>query len=182
MRLAGVAMICPGCAREMTTMTLAGRLGTKLDVDVCTACRVFWFDEFESLRLAPGSILKLLEFMADHAEPGVPLARALACPRCLAPLGLTHDRQNATRFEYWRCEKDHGRLITFLNFLREKDFVRPPSARQLAELRANVQTINCSNCGGPIDLATDSACPHCGSPLTILDVRKMVGEWLKNAK
>jgi hypothetical protein len=175
-------MICPGCAAEMTTMTLAGRLGTTLDVDACTACQAFWFDEFESLRLAPASILKLFELMRDHAGKSGWPARALACPRCVAPLTLTHDRQNTTAFEYWRCQRDHGRFISFLNFLREKNFIRPPSPRQLAELRASVQTINCSNCGGPVDLAIDSVCPHCGSPLTVVDVKQMMADWLKNVK
>src|SRR5262249_19584803 len=27
----------------------------------------------------------------------------------------------------------------------------------------------CSQCGAPIDLATDSACSHCGAPVTIID-------------
>jgi Zn-finger nucleic acid-binding protein len=175
-------MICPGCAAEMAPMRLAGRLGTTVDVDACTACHAFWFDEFESLRLAPASILKLFHLVAEHDDAGQPSARALACPRCLSPLTLTHDRQNTTKFEYWRCAKEHGRFITFLNFLREKDFVRPPSPGQLAELRASVQTINCSNCGGPIDLASDSVCRHCGSPLTILDVKQMMASWLKSAK
>jgi hypothetical protein len=33
-----------------------------------------------------------------------------------------------------------------------------------------VQTIHCSNCGAPIDLARGSACPHCRSPLSMLDM------------
>jgi len=166
----------------MSRTTLAGRLGISVDIDACTACHAFWFDEFESLRLAPASILKLFHLIAEHDEASEWSARALVCPRCLSPLSLTHDRQNTTKFEYWRCEREHGRFITFLNFLREKDFVRPPSSRQLAELRASVQTINCSNCGGPIDLASDSACRHCGSPVTILDVKQMMASWLNGAK
>jgi len=166
----------------MSRTTLAGRLGISVDIDACTACHAFWFDEFESLRLAPASILKLFHLIAEHDEASEWSARALVCPRCLSPLSLTHDRQNTTKFEYWRCEREHGRFITFLNFLREKDFVRPPSPRQLAELRASVQTINCSNCGGPIDLASDSACRHCGSPVTILDVKQMMASWLNGAK
>jgi len=175
-------MICPGCAHEMTTMTLAARLGTTLDIDVCTWCHAFWFDEFEGLKLTPASTVKLFELVGAHDEAAEWPARALACPRCIGPLALTHDRQNATNFEYWRCEHDHGRFISFLNFLREKNFIHPPSPRQLAELRASVQTINCSNCGGPIDLATESACPHCGSAVTILDVKQMMTDWVKKAK
>jgi hypothetical protein len=84
---------------------------------------------------------------------------------------LTNDRQRNTPFRYWRCDREHGRLITFFDFLREKDFIRPLSAPQLAELRQNVQTVNCSNCGAPIDLSGASACTHCGTPVSMLDVR-----------
>jgi hypothetical protein len=63
-------------------------------------------------------------------------------------------------------------LITFFNFLREKDFIRPMSQAQIDELRRNVRSINCSNCGAPIDLARGSACAHCGSPLSMLDVKQ----------
>jgi hypothetical protein len=45
--------------------------------------------------------------------------------------------------------------------------------QQIAELRQNVQTVNCSNCGGPIDLARESVCPHCGSALSMLDMKQM---------
>ena len=78
--------------------------------------------------------------------------------------------QRTTRFEYLSCPNRHGRLMTFFDFLKEKDFIRPLSAQQIAELRRNVQMVNCSNCGGPIDLARGSDCPHCGSPLSMLDM------------
>jgi hypothetical protein len=94
----------------------------------------------------------------------------LKCPRCRSRLQVTHDRQRNTPFRYWRCDRDHGHLITFFEFLREKNFIRPLTAPQIAELRQNVKTVNCSNCGGPIDLAAHSSCPHCASPLSMLDL------------
>src|SRR6202022_3591080 len=51
--------------------------------------------------------------------------------------------------------------------------IRPLSPQQITELRKKIQMINCSNCGAPIDLTKDSACPHCGSPLSMLDTQKM---------
>jgi hypothetical protein len=51
--------------------------------------------------------------------------------------------------------------------------VRPLSARQIAELRASVQTVNCSNCGAPIDLTLASACAHCSTPLSMLDLNQI---------
>jgi hypothetical protein len=39
-------------------------------------------------------------------------------------------------------------------------------------LRLNIQTVNCSNCGGPIKLSQTTACGHCGSPLSMLDMKQ----------
>ena len=82
----------------------------------------------------------------------MPLATRLQCARCDLRLIDTHDRQRDTPFRYWRCGRRHGRFITFFDFLREKDFVRPLTPAQVAELRAQVRSVNCSNCGAPIDL------------------------------
>ena len=83
-----------------------------------------------------------------------------------------HDMQRSARFEYRGCPDNHGRLITFFNFLREKNFIKPLSPAQMADLRANVQTVNCSNCGAPVDLARGINCSHCSSPLSMLDLNQ----------
>ena len=80
--------------------------------------------------------------------------------------------QRHTRFQYLRCPNHHGRLTTFLEFLKEKQFVRALTAQQIADLRANVQMLNCSNCGATVDLGKESACGHCGSPLSMLDMQQ----------
>ncbi len=92
------------------------------------------------------------------------------CPRCQARLVPTHDLQRNTRFQYLRCPQEHGRLTTFYDFLREKNFITPLSPDQVAALRANVSTVQCSNCGAPIDLAHSSECRQCGSPLSMIDM------------
>ena len=166
-------MICPGCAAEMTSLSLDGQVGTRVQIDQCERCRAFWFDGYESLQLAPGSTLKLFHLMSGQASTGRGFAGVSGCPRCRRPLARTHDRQRATPFEYWRCEQGHGRFIAYLDFLKEKDFIRPLTGEQLNELRQNVQTVNCSNCGAPIDLLHESTCTHCGSPLSILDLPHM---------
>lgn len=58
------------------------------------------------------------------------------------------------------------------DFLKEKDFIRPLTPAQIAELRESLQVVNCSNCGAPIDLAKASDCGHCGSPLSMLDMQQ----------
>ena len=167
-------MQCPGCDAPMTTLTLDGHLGTKVELDLCPACQVIWFDHLESLRLSPGATLSLFRTIGERKQTSPPpLGDPLKCPRCDLRLLLTNDRQRNTPFRYRRCAREHGRLITFFDFLREKDFVRPLSARQIAELRASVQTVNCSNCGAPIDLAQASACAHCSTPLSMLDLNQI---------
>ena len=156
----------------MDRLTLDAVLGAKVDVDVCTQCRAFWFEPFETLHLTPASTLELFKRIAE-TPPGGAFPAKSECPTCGAALVLTHDRQRNTPFTYWRCDRGHGRFTPFLDFLREKDFVKPLSPQQIAELRENVRTIHCGNCGAPIDLAHDSACAHCGAPLSMLDMKKM---------
>ncbi len=157
----------------MTEHVLDAHMGTSVAIDVCLPCQAFWFDGRESLRLTPASTLRLFRVIGEQAAAvRRPLAKSSRCPRCAAGLIVTRDMQRNTRFEYRRCPKQHGRLITFFDFLREKNFIKPLSAAQIADLRAHVQTVNCSNCGAPIDLARGSACDHCGSPLSMLDLKQ----------
>jgi hypothetical protein len=166
-------MNCPGCGAAMAAETLDAHLGTSVTIDLCLSCQLFWFDTRESLRLSPGAVLMLFRIVGEHALASHPrTADHPACPRCAIRLLPTHDQQRNTKFAYLRCPREHGRLITFVDFLREKDFIKPLSSTQIDELRRNVQFVNCSNCGAPVDLATHTACAHCGSPLSMLDLKQ----------
>ena len=166
-------MTCPGCGAEMTELTLDGHAGVAVTIDLCTGCQAFWFDKHESLQLAPGSTLRLFSTISEAGQARkAPLPPLLKCPRCPLRLRLVSDLQRNTQFRYWRCEAGHGRFITFFDFLREKDFIRPLSPAQLAELRKNLQFVNCSNCGASVDLGKGAACSHCGSPISILDMNQ----------
>jgi hypothetical protein len=156
----------------MASHTFDARLGRQVAIDLCLGCQLLWFDHGESLQLSPASTLKLFRTIGEHgAKARVPAAaQALQCPRCGGGLSLSHDRQRNTPFQYWRCAAGHGRLTSFFDFLREKDFVRPLSPEQIDKLRESVDSLNCSNCGGPVDLARGSICGHCGSPLSMLDL------------
>jgi hypothetical protein len=157
----------------MTTETFEARLGASASVDFCLPCQVFWFDAYESLQLSPGATLKLFTIIGEQAAKGRPvLHQGAKCPRCRSHLLLTHDIQRNTRFEYWRCAHGHGRLITFYDFLREKDFIRPLSPQQIAELRQNIQSVSCANCGAPVDLDR-GICEFCLTPVAILDPDQM---------
>jgi hypothetical protein len=173
-------MDCPGCAAPLVAETLEGHLGRPVSIDLCLPCQLFWFDRNESLQLAPRSTLRLFRLIGEHAATRrAAIVTEPCCPRCGSRLGLSHDMQRNTPFQYWSCGRCHGRLISFFDFLREKAFIRPLSPQQIEELRRNVQTVNCSNCGAPIDLAHASACAHCGSPLSMLDgeqAKRLVGQ------
>jgi hypothetical protein len=157
----------------MEALALGARLGTTLTIDLCPACRAIWFDRYEDLQLSPAATLKVFAMIGAQSPAAAnPWPGSMACPRCAVPLIDTHDIQRSTRFQYWRCDT-HGRLMSFLDFLRAKNFVKPLSPEQIAELRQNVQTINCSNCGGTLDLGKDTVCAHCGSAISMLDLQQM---------
>jgi DNA-directed RNA polymerase subunit RPC12/RpoP len=155
-------------------------LGGVVALDFCFPCQVIWFDKFEDLQLTPGGVLEIFKLVNERRPTDRnTLPALLACPRCDARLALTHDMQHTTHFTYFRCEFGHGHLTPFFQFLLEKNFVRPVTGAELADLKAKVQTIQCSNCGAPLDIRRDSACRYCGSPISILDpeqVAKTINE------
>src|SRR6186713_2999326 len=112
----------------MTALSLDGHLGRPVAIDLCHTCQAFWFDGYESLQLAPASVLRLFREIGERVgAAATPLSDASRCPKCGQQLSLVKDQQRSTRFEYRGCPQRHGRLISFFNFLREKDFVRPLS-------------------------------------------------------
>ena len=157
----------------MTDWTLGGRLGTQLTIDVCTPCQAFWFDEHKDLQLSPGSTLRLMKYIGEHSSSPKPaLSPLLHCPRCGAGLTLAHNMTRNVRFVYWLCPNQHGHFITFFEFLKEKNFIRPLSPAEIQHLRESVQSVNCSSCGASIDLQTNSACPYCHSAISMLDLKE----------
>lgn len=142
----------------------------KHQVASCASCNLLWFDESGSVSLTPRAVLGLFQYIGTVAgNARTPLASSFRCPRCADALALTHDLQRARRFTYWRCAYDQGQLFTFNMFLREKNFIRAPSLSELNKLRETVRQISCSQCGAPIDLATDTACTHCGASIALVD-------------
>ncbi|HUP10134.1 MAG TPA: hypothetical protein VMU47_23480 [Caldimonas sp.] len=161
---------CPNCEKPMATLALATTLGVPVQAGQCADCTLLWFDEGSSVRLAPASVLQVFQAIgASPRTPGTALRAGYACPRCGGALAFTHDLQRATRFTYWRCAADRGQLIGYTQFLLEKNFIRPPSADDLATLRREVREIACSQCGAPIDLQKDSMCPFCHAPIALVD-------------
>ena len=164
---------CPSCSQAMRSVTLDAHYGEHGSIDLCGECHGFWFDGLEHLRLAASATLNLFEIIDAERGDRRPLPDKQTCPRCRLPLRATEDRQRHTPFHYWRCPAGDGRFMTFVDFLREKDFVRPLDPKQVADLRARMQAIKCSNCGATIDLNTDTVCGYCRTPLLMLDFEQV---------
>lgn len=161
---------CPSCSVRMERRSFERRPAGTLDLDLCLDCHAIWFDAHESAQLTPGAVLALFRMIHELEDrPARPLSDALRCPACRERLAYTRDIQRTNRITYYRCASGHGRLTTFLQFLREKNFVRDLSPAEVETLRARVAQIRCSSCGGPVDLGRDSQCPYCHSPISILD-------------
>jgi uncharacterized protein YbaR (Trm112 family) len=158
----------------MSPQTFERNYTGAVTVDICHACAALWFDKLEDLALTPGAVLRLFVVMNDN-QPAQrnPLGSNLACPRCRVRLQLTTDMQRTTRFQYWRCPAEHGHLITFFEFLREKNFVRPLSPAEIEHLKQNVRTVTCSSCGAPVDLNAGAVCPYCRAALSMLDAKQV---------
>ena len=171
---------CPNCRAEMTAHDAERLYGRSLTIDICRGCEGIWFDGTELLQLAPAATLALLaEVVKEEGGARPPLAARLECPRCGSRLVEAHDRQRNTRFTYHRCPRTHGKFLTFFQFLRAKNFVRPLDEGEVARLRKAVRQVNCTNCGAPVDIERGATCAFCRAPLAILDpdqVRKAVAE------
>ena len=172
--LAAESLPCPSCREAMTPLCFAALPIDHLTLDYCTSCRAIWFDPHESTQLAPASVIELLTIIRDaQAAANEPIAARLACPRCKAQLVLTKDLVRSGPFVYHRCPSGCGRFTPFTQFMTEKGFIRFLAPTEVAQLAARVVYVHCHSCGGPIDLRTDSACPHCRSPIAVLDAEAM---------
>ncbi len=169
-KIASPATACPGCGAAMQPEFFERVTAGELQIDICYPCCAIWFDHMESAQLAPGGVIALFRKIHEHrADPRHALPARLPCPRCRQPLRLTNDIVKSGRVSYYRCGEDHGRLTTFLHFLREKKFVRNLNAKELASIKAQVAEVRCSGCGGPVNIQSDTACGYCRAPLSVLD-------------
>jgi len=164
---------CPNCAAAMEPMPFRDHYGRDLIIDICVVCQGLWFDGTELLQLGPESTLGLFRFIAEHGGNPREMQAVMACPRCRMRLVRGTDRARDTIFHYARCPRDHGRFVTFFQFLRARQFVRALSGPEIDELRRRVRQVNCSNCGAPIEINRAAACKYCRTPLSMIDPDQM---------
>jgi Transcription factor zinc-finger len=162
-------MTCPNCGAAMEERTFEETYGRRVTVDICHACQGLWFDGSEMLQLSPGGTLDLFKLIHQAGGSPRPMADRPKCPRCRLTMRRGSDLQQATRFFYVRCPRDHGRFLTFFQFLRARRFVRTLTTAEIAELRTHIHQINCSNCGAAVDIDRGAACGYCRTPVSMID-------------
>jgi Zn-finger nucleic acid-binding protein len=161
---------CPSCRAPMSTHRFPRKLTGEVDLDLCFGCQGIWFDEYESLQLAPAGVIELFKLIHQHSDDQrLPLAGSLHCPRCNERLIPSQDRVKSGLFNDLRCGQRHGRFITFAQFMIEKGFVRQLTGGEIKELSVRIGVVRCTGCGAPVDIRQDSACTHCRAPIAILD-------------
>jgi len=148
-------------------------------------CRLqaFCSIHFESLQLSAGSTLKLMNFIGEHSTPGKPSCRTRSTVRGAHGLRLAHDMAAKHAVHVLAMRDRRRSFISFLEFLKEKNFLHPLSPAQIEELRQNVQFVNCSNCGASINLESNLPCSLLHSPISMLDMKAAAAyaEQLKQA-
>ncbi|MBT3067309.1 zf-TFIIB domain-containing protein [Rhodoferax sp. U11-2br] len=165
-----ISRACPSCHDPMYTHTLASVAGGHLELDLCFACRGLWFDPQENLKLSPAAVVELFKLLHAHRHEGAKaLPQQLSCPHCRRALVQGFDVVKSGRYITHRCPQRHGRFSSFAAFMIEKGFVRQLSTAEINDMAQRLKVINCSNCGAPVDLRTDHACPYCRSALSLLD-------------
>lgn len=166
-------LACGNCARPMYRLHLAGHYGRRVELDLCPACHLVWFDLTEGAHLAgPGLLALIGEMAAAQSVAHEVLRPGVACPHCRGPLKTIHNQTRWGRSLQLECVARHGAWQTFAQFLGEKGLLRPVSSADRARLLARDGRIDCVNCGAALG-ATDEQCPYCTSVPGLLDVARL---------
>ena len=175
------ALVCPNCQQPMQAVDLERHDHAVMQIDLCFQCAGLWFDHLESVQLAPTAVIELFKSINQRLhEHHQPLGHDMACPRCRAQLQLSQDLGKGGRFSYFRCPRNDGRFTPFLQFLREKQFVRNLTETEIRRVRAEVRQLTCSDCGAPIDLEHETQCRYCHAAISFIDpdaVEKAMHIW-----
>lgn len=162
--------LCPSCRQPAESHRFRSHGSETIELDLCFACQGLWFDPRENTRLAPAGVVALFELLHQHrGDARHPVAQRLQCPHCPRALEPGFDVVKGGRYKTFRCPAGHGRFSTFGSLMVEKGFVRHLSVAEIVALAERVGTIQCTSCGGTVDIRNDHACPYCRSALSLLD-------------
>jgi predicted nucleic acid-binding Zn ribbon protein len=166
-------LACGNCGAPMQRLVLAGHYGRSVDIDLCRACDLVWFDGTETATLSGPALLDLIAAMASaRALPHEMLRDTARCPRCAGALALVHNQSRWGRSTQLQCIRRDGAYQSFAQFLEEKGLLRPMSLVDRARLLRDCGRIECVNCGGAIG-KDDAVCPWCRSIPSLLDIARL---------
>ena len=160
---------CPSCLDPMASRAYPKNYGGEETIDICWNCQGIWFDARQAVQLAPAGVVQLFQAIHENHQQARPLGSSLKCTRCVEKLVYRQDLTKGGRIAYFFCPAEHGRFTPFTQFMIEKGFIRALSAVERIALAARLQTVRCSGCGAPVDLAHDTVCSFCHAPITVLD-------------
>lgn len=171
--IASPVLACGNCGAAMEVLRLAGHYGQPVEIDVCAACHLVWFDPVESARLGGTAMLGLIDRMA-HSQSLAhrTLRNEAACPRCRGALKTVHNRSRWGRSLQLECGAGHGAYQSFADFLQEKGLLRPMSSADRTALLRRDGHLFCVNCGAAVG-AGDARCGHCRSVPSLFDVARL---------
>jgi uncharacterized OB-fold protein len=157
----------------MAARRLDAHYGQRVEIDVCAACRLVWFDERESLRLSGlGWIELLAQMQHDQAALAAWSGKPLGCARCRKPLRCEANTTRYGRFVANRCAAGHGTLQSQAMLLAERGLVRAPTVAEREAAQAEKREWACVNCGASVAWRA-SACAYCATPVLLYDLPRL---------
>ena len=157
----------------MQEASFDAHLERRVQIDICHACQSFWFDVYESATLTPGATLSLFRIIGEKIAQTSASRRR---PGQVSPVqgpSAPHARHAADDEVRVSELSARARPADDLLRLSPREGLHPPAdAEQIEDLRRNVQSVNCANCGAPVDVTVGAACAHCASPLSMLDLKQ----------
>lgn len=170
---------CSNCAEPLRALTLAGHYLRDVEIDLCDACCLIWFDTVESARLAGPGVAELIGVIHQAMSGGQahPLAARLThgqqCPICSATLKTVFNISRFGRTSQLQCPNGHGYYQTFMLYLAEKGFVRPIIWADVRAAEESGRALYCANCGAGMPARPHAACPYCQSAVGVLDPARL---------
>jgi Zn-finger nucleic acid-binding protein len=175
---------CPNCGLAMQQLTLSAHYGRQVTIDLCRPCHLLWFDQFESVNLAPYGVLQLARAVMSMQQVALtPTAAEAHCPQCRMPLREVVNRTRYGRQRQYHCPQRHGHMQPFSQALAERGLLRPVSLREWADAQKSEDGVLCAHCGADCSGIPSRAfspdtdtptCPYCRSALLAVDVQALL--------
>ena len=169
---------CPNCFASMEIIDASHVYGREVQIDVCLACHLLFFDKNEHRGLSAQSVLALVERFQKEPICHQPSPTHLPiCASCGGDQALVHDSTIHGPFRSHRCARCSTMTIKAVEFLRLVGVVEKVPDNELAHSNLLEHPRQCESCGAPA-VPPNQACSFCGLPPLRFDrlvLDKLVG-------